>query len=81
MSRKHNTEHPGRKASNYPARLQARGLTHPPALRSLEELRKIQDARWRRDGSPWPDLWIPADDRRRAELSATYGPRKERDYA
>ena len=42
MSRKHNTQHPERSRSRYPARLEARGLTRAPALESLDRLRGRQ---------------------------------------
>lgn len=42
MSRKCNTKHPDRGASNYPQRLAARGLTKTPTMASVESLRKRQ---------------------------------------
>jgi len=42
MSRKHNTQHPGRGRSHYPERLAARGLTKTPTITSVENLRRRQ---------------------------------------
>jgi hypothetical protein len=56
MSRKHNTNHPDRSRSNYPQRLANRGLSKAPALRSLEDLRRIQQARINRGALPW-ETW------------------------
>jgi hypothetical protein len=73
MSRKHNTTHEGRKRSNYPHRLQARGLHKAPLMADLESLRARQERRFKQDGSPWPDLWIPLSERHRADVEAAYG--------
>ena len=54
MSRHHNTQHPDRARSHYPARLAARGLSKAPAMESVESLRARQEARQRRTGSPFP---------------------------
>lgn len=42
MSRKYNTQHPGRARSRYPQRLAKRGLSKAPALPPLEWLRRKQ---------------------------------------
>lgn len=42
MSRKYNTKHPNRARSNYPARLEARGLSKAPQMPTLEYLRRHQ---------------------------------------
>jgi hypothetical protein len=54
MSRHYNTQHPERGRSHYPDRLSARGLTKAPTMPKVEDLRKIQEARQRRTGSPFP---------------------------
>lgn len=54
MSRKHNTRHPERGRSRYGERLTARGLSKAPAMESAEHLERVQDARKRRTGSPFP---------------------------
>lgn len=42
MSGKHNTKHPDRSRSNYPERLEARGLSKTPEMASLDYLRHHQ---------------------------------------
>jgi hypothetical protein len=54
MSRHYNGRHPERGRSRYAARLEARGLRKAPSLRPLEDLRRIQEARAARTGSPFP---------------------------
>lgn len=44
MTRKYNTKHPERNRSNYPSRLEARGLSKAPQMPTLESLRKKQRA-------------------------------------
>jgi hypothetical protein len=53
MSTKHNTRHPDRNASRYPARLHQRGLSKTPPMASAESLRTVQERRARETGSPW----------------------------
>jgi hypothetical protein len=53
MARKHNTKHPDRGTSNYPARLSARGLTRTPAMATVESLRKRQATPAWLDAHPW----------------------------
>lgn len=54
MSRKHNTKHPERGRSGYPARLAARGLSKAPTMATVEHLRYIQNRRVEQTGYPWP---------------------------
>lgn len=67
MARKHNTKHFGRGRSNYPKRLEARGLSKAPTLAPVEQLRNRQlrrveatctlsspHASHKCNGFPWP---------------------------
>lgn len=54
MSRHHNTRHPDRGRSNYPARLAARGLNKAPALEAVDNLRSRQERRIAQTGTPFP---------------------------
>lgn len=54
MSRKHNTKHPERGRSNYPARLSARGLSRTPEMEDSATLRKRQLKRIEETGYVWP---------------------------
>jgi hypothetical protein len=54
MARKHNTKHPDRGRSNYPARLSARGLGKTPAMTDVETLRSRHANRIKSTGQPWP---------------------------
>jgi hypothetical protein len=67
MARKHNTKHFDRSRSNYPSRLEARGLAKAPSLAPVEQLRNRQERRVREtcslagdhnghkcNGFPWP---------------------------
>lgn len=62
MSRKHNTKH-DRSQSHYPARLEARGLSKPPAMPTLEYLRRHQGT----------ESWLAAHPAIVANLSAFHG--------
>lgn len=73
MSRKFHVTHPDRGRSNYPKRLQRRGLTKAPAMTDLETLRVQQQRRYDQMGSPWPDGWVPDKPRVQGTLDATYG--------
>jgi hypothetical protein len=73
MSGKYNRLHPQRGASNYPARLAARGLMKAPAMEPLEKLRERQQRRYDQTASPWADGWVPDDPAHVANLRGAYG--------
>jgi hypothetical protein len=68
MSRHHNTKHFGRGRSQYPKRLESRGLSKAPSMTPVEQLRNRQIRRveatctmgdkhngHKCNGQPWPD--------------------------
>ena len=51
MSKKHNTKHTERQRSNYPLRLEKRGLSKAPQMEGVESLRKRQERREEETGA------------------------------